>query len=61
MSRKLFINEPSERHLGPILIHDENCNDIAEFFHKEHATVEQSYEEALFLAQLITKNKSWLV
>lgn len=48
---KLFISEPSERHLGPILIHDEENNDIAEFFHDYHATVGQSYEIALMLAK----------
>lgn len=56
MTRKLFISEPAERHTGPILIHDEDHNDIAEFYHNEHATVEQTYEEALFFARLVTKN-----
>lgn len=58
MSRKLFISEPAERHQGPILIHDEDNNDIAEFFHNENATVDQTYEEALFFARLVTKNVS---
>lgn len=48
---KLEIIEPSERHSGPILVCDEAHNDIAEFFHNEHATVGQSYETALDLAQ----------
>ena len=30
--------------------------DIAEFYHNEHATVDQTYEEALFFAKLVTKN-----
>lgn len=34
-----------------ILVCDENFNDIAEFYHNEHATVSQSYETALKLAQ----------
>lgn len=50
---KLEIIEPSERHTGPILVCDEARNDIAEFFHNEHATVEQSYETALALAQTL--------
>lgn len=33
-----------------ILIGDEDHNDIAEFYHNEHATVGQSYETALALA-----------
>lgn len=48
---KLYISEPSERHAGPILVCDEAHNDIAEFYHNEHATVGQSYETALALAQ----------
>jgi hypothetical protein len=48
---KLYISEPSERHSGPILVCDEAHNDVAEFFHNEHATVEQSYETALGLAK----------
>lgn len=50
---KLFISEPSERHFGPILVHDEENNDIAEFYHNEHATVAHSYEQALALAQML--------
>lgn len=48
---KLEIIEPSERHAGPILVCDETHNDIAEFYHNEHATVDQSYETALSLAK----------
>ena len=50
---KLEIMEPHERHAGPILVCDEAHNDIAEFFHNEHATVGQSYETALKLARLL--------
>lgn len=38
-----------------ILICDENNNDIAEFYHNEHATVEQSYETALMLAKKLVE------
>jgi hypothetical protein len=48
---KLYVSEPHERHAGPILVCDEAHNDIAEFFHNEEATVGQSYETALELAQ----------
>jgi hypothetical protein len=34
-----------------ILVCDEHHNDIAEFYHNEHATVSQSYETALTLAR----------
>lgn len=50
---KLYISEPHERHAGPILVCDEEHNDIAEFFHNEHATVAQGYETALGLAQTL--------
>jgi hypothetical protein len=50
---KLFISEPEERHQGAILIHDEALNDIAEFYHNEHATVDTSYETALALAEAL--------
>lgn len=50
---KLYISEPHERHAGPILVCDEANNDIAEFFHNEHATVDQSYDTALALAQAL--------
>lgn len=52
---KLFVSEPSERRAGPILVHDEAHNDIAEFFHNEHATVSQSYETALTLAKCLVE------
>ena len=50
---KLFISEPYPRESGAILVHDENSNDIAEFYHNEHATVDQSYEVALAMAQFL--------
>jgi hypothetical protein len=50
---KLRISEPSTRAAGPILVIDEDHNDIAEFFHNEHATVPQSYDKALILAKLL--------
>ncbi|MGR4927228.1 hypothetical protein ACIPUD_10480 [Bradyrhizobium sp. CAR08] len=48
---KLYISEPEPRESGAILISDDDRNDVAEFFHNEHATVGQSYETALALAQ----------
>jgi hypothetical protein len=48
---KLYILEPSTRDAGPILVCDEDHNEVAEFFHNEHATVGQSYETALQLAE----------
>ena len=48
---QLYISEPEPRESGPILVVDEDHNDIAEFFHNEHATVPQTYETALALAQ----------
>lgn len=48
---QLIVHEPSEQHAGAILLADEQHNDIAEFFHCEHATVPQSYEAALSLAK----------
>lgn len=56
----LKIYEPSDRHTGPILVGDEDHNDIAEFFHNEHATVGQSYETALALAQILVINEDIL-
>lgn len=44
-----------------ILVSDEDDNDIAEFFHSDHATVGQSYETALMLARKLvdaTANES---
>jgi hypothetical protein len=48
---QLEIIEPSTHEEGSILICDERHNDIAEFYHNGHATVEQSYETALALAR----------
>lgn len=50
----LSILEPSERHAGSIVLCDAQDNDIAEFFHADHATVPQSYEAALSLAKQAT-------
>lgn len=52
MIRKLFIAEPEDRS-GPILVYDQDNNDIAEFFHNEEGTVKQSYEEALRVAKVL--------
>lgn len=41
-----------------ILVCDEDMNDIAEFYHSEHATVGQSYETALMLARLLVEASS---
>lgn len=38
-----------------ILVGDEDDNDIAEFFHSDHATVGQSYETALMLARKLVE------
>lgn len=38
-----------------ILICDEDHNDIAEFYHSDHATVSQSYETALMLARKLVE------
>ena len=46
----LSVHEPSEPHAGAIRLADAAHNDIAEFFHCKHATVPQSYETALSLA-----------
>ena len=46
---KLYVSEPEPRNSGAILVCDEDSNDIAEFFHEEHATVPTSYETALDL------------
>ena len=53
---KLFISEPEQPSFGPILVYDEDTNDIAEFFHNEQATVEQSYETALMLARKLVES-----
>lgn len=53
---KLYIASDDRAHA--ILVADEEHNDIAEFFHSDHATVGQSYETALALAQkLVTLNE----
>lgn len=46
---KLEITSSDRQHA--ILVCDEDNNDIAEFFHSDHATVSQSYETALMLAR----------
>lgn len=38
-----------------ILVCDEDHNDIAEFYHSDHATVSQSYETALTLAKQLVE------
>ena len=48
----LQIIQPSEPHVGAILLADAGSNDVAEFFHAEHATVPQSYADALKLATI---------
>lgn len=48
---KLSIASDDREHA--ILVCDEDHNDIAEFFHSDHATVGQSYETALRLAKLL--------
>lgn len=54
----LYIIEPSTREAGPILVGDAASNDIAEFYHSDHATVGQTYETALALAtQLVSGSK----
>jgi hypothetical protein len=40
-----------------ILVGDEHHNDIAEFYHNEHATVGQSYETALELARKLVASE----
>lgn len=52
---KLFISEPGERHQGPILVTDELHNDVAEFYHDEHATVSTTYEQALAYATALCR------
>jgi hypothetical protein len=48
---KLYIASDDRAHA--ILVADEDHNDIAEFFHSDHATVSQSYETALGLARAL--------
>jgi hypothetical protein len=56
---KLFISEPEPRSSGPILVCDDDMNDIAEFFHDEQATVTTSYETALALARALVKAEEY--
>ena len=53
---KLKIMSDDREHA--ILVCDEDTNDIAEFYHSDHATVEQSYETALMLAQMLVRNNN---
>jgi hypothetical protein len=55
---KLYIASDDREHA--ILVADEDSNDIAEFFHSDHATVSQSYETALALAQALVAAASTL-
>lgn len=55
---KLYI--ASDDHEHAILVADEDSNDIAEFFHSDHATVGQSYETALMLANALVAAASSL-
>ncbi len=57
MAKRYYISEPEDRCDGPIMITDDEHNDVAEFNHCEYATVTTTYEEALFLAEMITKNR----
>ena len=53
---RLYISEPELKgdcHVGQILVHDDDMNDIAEFFHNEDAGVCQDYETALMLARAL--------
>jgi hypothetical protein len=50
---KFKILEPHSRGDGPILVCDQDHNDVAEFFHNERHTVPQSYEAALALAKAL--------
>lgn len=47
----LYIIEPTTRAAGGIVVCDAEHNDVAEFFHNEHATVSQTYETAMAHAQ----------
>ncbi len=50
----LYIIEPHDRG-SAILVCDDAHNDIAEFYHNEHATVDQSYNTALMLAKKLVE------
>lgn len=51
----LRISEPENRHqpTGSIMVFDAAHNDIAEFLHSDYATVGQTYEQALALAEAL--------
>lgn len=52
----LYVIEPTTRAAGAIVVCESGQNNnIAEFFHNEHATVDQTYEQALALATDFTK------
>lgn len=52
----LYIIEPSTRSAGGIVVcEDGKHNDIAEFFHNEHASVDQSYEDAIAMAEAFVR------
>lgn len=55
---KLEIASDDREHA--ILVCDEDRNDIAEFYHSDHATVGQSYETALMLANALVAAASSL-
>lgn len=52
---KLYLNEPLKSSDGPIVVSDEQHNDVAEFFHDEESTVKVTYTEALIYAQTLIK------
>lgn len=58
MTDYLYISEPEPRDSGPILVCDAEHNDVAEFFHEEHATVPISYETALELARILVRDRA---
>jgi hypothetical protein len=59
---KLYISEPELKegcHVGQILVHDDENNDIAYFLHNEDATVPQSYETALAMARALVNAEEY--
>jgi len=56
---KLYISEPEPRDSAPILVVDEDNNDIAYFYHNEDAGVPQSYEEALAMAKALVNAEEY--
>lgn len=54
----LYISEPEPRSSGPILVCDADHNDVAEFFHNEHASVPTPYEVALDLALILVRDRA---